>query len=227
MMTMDRSEPLALETTERGVHPWHHYVAMGDSFTEGVGDAVEGFARMGVADRLAVALRQANPDLQYTNLARRGLCVDEIRQQQLDAALRLMPDLVSIVAGANDILTGRFSTARWEEQFGILFEALTQTGAAVITANVPEFPILPTLKAPLQARVNGNIARGNSIIERLAAQYRVVLVDAWSISQRTARDDWSEDGVHLNSRGYFVFAREMLKTLEQQTGLRIGNLGAP
>jgi len=209
------------------MHPWHHYVAMGDSFTEGFGDSVDGFAKLGVADRLAAALRQSNPYLRYTNLAVVGLTVAEIREQQLEPALRLKPDLVSVVAGANDILTGRFSATRWEEEFALMFEALTQTGAAVITANLPDFPVLRTIKEPLQARVRSNIARGNGVIERLAEQYPVILVDAWGISQRSEPGDWSEDGVHLNSRGYFKFAQEMLTALEQQTGLRIGAIEAP
>ena len=97
----------------------------------------------------------------------------------------------------------------------------------VISANIPEFAILRTLKEPLQARLRANIARVNAVIERLAAQYEVILVDAWTISGRSDREDWSEDGVHLNSRGYFKFAQETLKTLEQQTGFRIGDIEAP
>ncbi len=200
------------------MHPWQHFVAMGDSFTEGFGDAVDGFAKLGAVDRLAAALRQSNPDLRYTNLAQRGLMVTEIRKQQLETALDLKPDLVSIVAGANDIMTGRFSAARWEEEFRTLYEALTQAGAAVIAGNLPEFPILRTLKEPLQARLRSNFARGNNIIQRLAAQHQVILVDAWEISQRSGREDWSEDGVHLNSRGYLKFAQETLKVLERHTG---------
>lgn len=209
------------------MHTWHHYVAMGDSFTEGFGDSVDGFATLGVADRLAAALRGSNPDLGYTNLAERGLLVREIREQQLETALRLRPDLVSVVAGANDILTGRFSATGWEEEFRTIYEALTQVGATIITANLPDFPILRTLKEPLQARVRSNIARGNSVIERLAAGYRTVFVDAWGISQRSDPGDWSADGVHLNSRGYFKFAQETLKMLERQTGLTIGAIEAP
>ena len=204
------------------MHPWHHYVAMGDSFTEGVGDSVDGFVKLGAVDRVAAALRQSNPDLQYTNLAKHGLLVGEIREQQLETALHLKPDLVSVVAGANDIMTGRFSAARWEQEFQTMFEALTQAGAVVISATVPDFAILRTLKEPLQARVKGNIMRGNGVIQRLAAQYQVVLVDAWTISTRSDREDWSEDGVHLNSRGYLKFAQETLKILEQQTGVKIG-----
>lgn len=209
------------------MHPWHHYVALGDSFTEGVGDPVEGFAKLGVADRLAAALRQSNPDLRYTNLAKRHLLVSEIREQQLEPALRLKPDLVSIVAGANDLMTGRFSVTRWEEEFPALFEAFTQTGTVIIVGNIPEFPILRTLKEPLQVRLKSNIVRGNSVIQRLAMQYRAILIDAWTIGARSDQEDWSEDGMHLNSRGYFKFAQETLKLLEQQTGFKVGDIEAP
>jgi lysophospholipase L1-like esterase len=68
---------------------WHRYVALGDSFTEGVGDAVEGFAKIGAMDRVAAGFRQANPDLQFTNLAKSGLLVSEIREQQLETAFAL------------------------------------------------------------------------------------------------------------------------------------------
>ena len=72
------------------------------------------------------------------------------------------------------------------------------------------------------------VAMGDSftIIQRLAAQYQVILVDAWTISTRSDREDWSEDGVHLNSRGYLQFAKEILKILEQQTGMKCGDIEA-
>ena len=209
------------------MHPWHHYVALGDSFSEGVGDSVEGFAQLGAVDRLAAALRQHNPDLRFTNLAQRGLVVGEIREQQLKPALRLQPDIASVAAGANDIMTGRFDVTRWEEEFQTLYEALTQTGVVVIATNIPQFAILRTLKEPLQARLKANIAHGNAVIERLAGRCGVILVDAWAISARSDREDLSVDGVHLNARGYFKFAQETLKTVEQQTGLRIGEITTP
>ena len=67
------------------MHPWHHYVALGDSFAQGVGDPVEGFARLGVVARLAASLRQSSPDLRFTNLAQRHLLASEIREQQFEA----------------------------------------------------------------------------------------------------------------------------------------------
>ena len=126
------------------MHPWHNYVALGDSFTEGLGDPVDGFARLGAIDRLAAALRQSNPDLRYTNLAKRGLLAAEIREQQLEAAVRLKPDFVSVVAGANDLLKGKFDETRWEQDMRMLYESLTQTGAVVSTGNVPNMLLLRT-----------------------------------------------------------------------------------
>jgi len=73
------------------------------------------------------------------------------------------------------------------------------------------------------------VSRRRSFVQspkRLAAQYQVILVDAWPSSQRSDREDWSEDGVHLNSRGYFKFTQETLKVIEQQTGLRSGDIEA-
>jgi len=206
------------------MHSWHHYVALGDSFTEGIGDSVDGFTKLGATDRLAAALRQSNPDLQYTNLAKRGLLVAEIREQQLETALSLKPDLVSVVAGANDIMKGKFDKTQWEQELRTLYESLTQIGAVVSTANVPNFPFLRTLSEPLQTRLQRNIEKGNDTIQRLAAQYQVILVDAWAISSQCEMEDWSKDGIHLNSRGYFKFAKEIIKTLEQQTGIKIGEI---
>lgn len=60
--------------------------------------------------------------------------MNEIREQQLEAALALKPDLVSVVVGANDILTGRFSVTHWEEDFRALYETLTGAGATMIAA---------------------------------------------------------------------------------------------
>ena len=208
------------------MHPWHHYVAIGDSFTEGIGDSVDGFAKLGAMDWMAAALRQSNPDLRYTNLAKRGLLIAEIREQQLETALGLKPDLVSVVAGANDILKGKFEATRWEQELRTLYESLTQTGAAVSTGNVPHMPYVRTLKEPRQMRIKSDIAQANEIIQRLVAQYRVILVDAWRLSLEYTMEDWSQDGIHLNSRGHFKFAKEILKAIEQQIHVKVGEIKA-
>jgi lysophospholipase L1-like esterase len=105
--------------------------------------------------------------------------------------------------------------------------SLAQTGAVVTTGNVPSFPVLQTLNEPLRARIESNIAKGNIIIQRLAEEYQVILIDAWTICSRFNLGDWSEDKIHLNSRGYFKFAKEILKTIEQHVGIKIGDIETP
>ena len=87
---------------------WQRYTALGDSFTEGLSDpdpaAPDAFR--GWADRLAGHLAAAAPDgrIEYANLAIRGRLLAQVLGEQLPVALAASPDLVSLVAGGNDLL---------------------------------------------------------------------------------------------------------------------------
>src|SRR6266581_8168 len=83
----------------------HSYVALGDSFTEGLDDltGVDGGYR-GWADRFAERLAAGQPGLRYANLAIRGKTVQQVADEQVPAAISLQPGLVSIAAGGNDLL---------------------------------------------------------------------------------------------------------------------------
>jgi lysophospholipase L1-like esterase len=65
---------------------WRTYVALGDSFTEGVGDPdpVTG-AERGWADRLASVLAEGEPAFRYANLAVRGMLLDRVLATQVPA----------------------------------------------------------------------------------------------------------------------------------------------
>ena len=72
------------------------YVALGDSFTAGL---VAGEPRW--ADEVARAL---GPETRYENLAWVGATSSDVERVQLERALSLNPDVVTIVCGANDVL---------------------------------------------------------------------------------------------------------------------------
>lgn len=86
---------------KRGIHMWKRFVAIGDSFTEGIGDEVEGIALKSWVDHF---VQLCAFDIEYANFAKRGLVTKEIRSQQLEKALTFSPDLISLIAGANDVL---------------------------------------------------------------------------------------------------------------------------
>ena len=89
---------------------WTRYVAIGDSFTEGMSDPDPGLpnAYVGWADRLAhhldtIAEHEHLP-FGYANLAVRGRKLDDVVGPQLETAMTMQPDLVSMVGGGNDLL---------------------------------------------------------------------------------------------------------------------------
>jgi lysophospholipase L1-like esterase len=209
------------------MHPWKNYVAIGDSFTEGVGDPVDGFQSIGSMERLSQILKRSNPDLKFTNLANNGLMITEIRQSQLVRALSLKPDFITIVAGANDILKGRFEAQNFENELRSLYESTVKMGALVSSGNVPDFPLVKTLEATVQKRFNRQIEKANSIIRSLAAEYKIIFVDANAYSHDFDENDWSADQVHLNARGYFKFTDVVIQELEKQMGIEIGRAEMP
>ena len=70
------------------------YVALGDSFTAGLEPGQPRWP-----DELARALGG-----RYVNLASVGATSKEVEQEQLERALELKPDVVTLVCGANDVL---------------------------------------------------------------------------------------------------------------------------
>lgn len=87
---------------------WRGFVAMGDSFTEGMCDEYPDGTYRGWADLVATRLAvDSGPDFGYANLAIRGRLLDQVIAEQLDPTLAMRPDLVSFAAGGNDILRPR------------------------------------------------------------------------------------------------------------------------
>ncbi|HUH54095.1 MAG TPA: SGNH/GDSL hydrolase family protein, partial [Microbacteriaceae bacterium] len=89
------------------------YVAIGDSFTEGVGDILpggrfHGDKVRGWADLVAQGIANSTGEtILYANLAIRGRLLKAIIDEQLQAALNLKPTLLSFNGGGNDMLRPR------------------------------------------------------------------------------------------------------------------------
>ena len=119
------------QTTEL---PWSRFVAIGDSFTEGVGDPESdspGGLR-GWADRFAEVLAHHNDDLAYANLAVRGKLIRQITEEQLVPAIDLRPDLVSVCAGGNDVIRPGADPDAVAVQLEYVLRKLRETGATVM-----------------------------------------------------------------------------------------------
>ncbi|WP_433438778.1 SGNH/GDSL hydrolase family protein [Nonomuraea sp. CA-141351] len=186
------------------------YVAIGDSQTEGLGDGDDTVGHRGWADRLAEHLAAANPDLLYANLAVRGRQAAQIRAEQLPAALALRPDLVTVMAGMNDIIRSGFDAATVADIVADMIAQLTAAGAHVVTMTFPDIARIAPLARPLRPRLIDFNAR----VREAAARPGVTLVDTFSLDFATDARMWSVDRLHANPSGHARFAAAVAHALD-------------
>lgn len=198
-----------IDLQEGPLHDLKLYVAIGDSSTEGLFDPDGNGGNRGWADRLAEHLAGHQPGLMYANLAVRGRRAHEIREEQLEPALTLEPDLVSIVAGMNDVLRPSFDLSAVVGDIEAMFAACRAAGAMVITCTfgdpVPVNPYARVLRRRLDAL--------NAGVRGAALRHGVVLVDL--ATERMASDPrfWCEDRLHANTDGHIRIAAAMAEAL--------------
>jgi lysophospholipase L1-like esterase len=187
---------------------FHRYVALGDSFTEGVGDDDQTRPNgvRGWADRFAEVL--AADDFEYANLAIRGRKLVEIVTTQIEPALEMKPDLVSIYAGANDVLRPRIDVDRLIEAYDVGIGRLVAGGAHVVM-----FSAYDPGGSPVFGALRGRFAIYNELVREVAEKHGATLVDFWRL--RDYRDDrlWDIDKMHMSSAGHQRMAIAVLDTL--------------
>jgi lysophospholipase L1-like esterase len=154
---------------------YSRYVALGDSQTEGLGDGDEIRGYRGLADRLAEHLAMASPELHYANLSVRGRLAAQVLAEQLAPALRLRPDLATVIAGMNDLIRPGFDARAVAASLEEMFAALTKAGAHVLTVTFPDIGKIAPLARPLLPRVLAL----NEHIREAAARHDVTVVDTF------------------------------------------------
>ncbi len=178
---------------------WRRYVALGDSLTEGLCDPAPDGALRGWADRLALLLA-ARGGLHYANLAIRSKRVSDVCGPQLETALRLRPDLVSILVGANDLVKPRVDVPALARRVEGAVASLRAQGADVVLVT----PFLPGNRAAgMYAR---RFAAFATALTGVAARTGSILIDTDLHPTLGARENWGEDLVHLGSRGHRFLA---------------------
>jgi lysophospholipase L1-like esterase len=186
------------------------YVALGDSFTEGVGDPYPPSPNglRGWADRVAVALAQTNPELKYANLAVRGRRMNEILDEQIHTAVMMEPDLVTIYAGMNNLLLLRNDVDAMMARYAEGLKTLQQTGAVVLAFTAADLGTVPLIR-----RLRGRAAVYNELLRGIADDLGLSLVDFWRYTEFRDARLWDGDRIHLSPLGHERFAAKVLDTL--------------
>jgi lysophospholipase L1-like esterase len=191
-------------------HPWSRYVALGDSFTEGIGDpepkSPGGFR--GWADRVAEVLAAQTEDFAYANLAIRGRLMDQIFDEQIGPALALSPDLISISAGGNNIIRPGSDPDAVAARLEDAVTRLRADGATVVLFTGPDIGATPVL-----GRSRGKIAIFNENIRAIALRHDAIVADMWSLRELTDPRMWAPDRLHFSPIGHNTIARMVLDAL--------------
>ncbi|NEM90125.1 SGNH/GDSL hydrolase family protein [Galbitalea soli] len=198
-------------------HPWSRYVAVGDSFTEGIGDpeprSPGGFR--GWADRVAEVLSTSVPDFAYANLAIRGRLIQQIIDEQLQPALALKPDLISISAGGNNIIRPGSDPDHVASLLDGAVGRLRADGATVVVFTGPDIGATPVI-----GRTRGKVAIFNENVRALAHRHDAIVADMWGLTELRDPRMWAPDRLHFSPIGHTTVARMVLEALAVENELK-------
>lgn len=186
------------------------YVAIGDSFTEGVGDEQPDGSVRGWADLVAQGLADATGSaVDYANLAIRGRLLAPILAEQLEPALALAPTIVTFNGGGNDMLRPRTNLTWIMAETERALVRIREAGAEPILLAGAN----PTAGLPGGARVK---VKGDELVRaarEVAERLDVRFADNWSDPELAARQYWSPDRLHLAPVGHRRVAANVLRAI--------------
>lgn len=187
------------------------FVAIGDSFTEGVGDELPDGRVRGWADIAAQGWADATGhSIQYANLAIRGKLAWPIIEEQLEPALALKPTHLSFNGGGNDMLRPRTNVEHIADTFSRVLRRCDEQGVTVILLSGAN----PSGQLPMGALVQ---RRGDelsaAVLRRVANRPDVIRALNWPDHELSTGRYWSDDRLHMNTAGHHRVAARVLHGL--------------
>ncbi|MFI8594244.1 SGNH/GDSL hydrolase family protein [Microbacterium sp. NPDC078428] len=187
------------------------YVAIGDSFSEGVGDDLPDGRQRGWADLVAQGWANATGSrVEYANLAIRGKLIWPIVAEQLEPALALRPTHLSFNGGGNDMLRPRADIEHIADAFTRVLQRCDEEGVTLILlSGANPSPHLP-LGGLIQRRGD---ALSRAVLRRAEGRDDVVRALNWPDGELSTAPFWSHDRLHMNARGHHRVAARVLDAL--------------
>lgn len=186
------------------------YVAIGDSFTEGLGDELPDGRLRGWADLVALGLARAQSEpIGYANLAIRGRKLAPLLAEQLEPALAMKPQLLSLNGGGNDIMRPRVAISDVAQQLIDAVDRAVDAGSHVLMISGGN----PSAHVPLGSLVR---SRGDQLAAAIFGHTpwpNVTFVDNWGDETLGDIRYWSPDRLHLNALGHARVASNVLQAL--------------
>lgn len=190
------------------------YVAIGDSAAEGVGASTHERSYTGI---LHTSIKRYRKNVVYYNLGKHGAPIEDVMTRQLEKAIELQPDIITISVGANDLRV-RTSPKTFEKKLRtLLYRLQTETNAHVVMNTVPDFSHAPVIPRFFRHVSRFGIRYVNKIITKVAKEREIVLVDLFdhgSYYSQHFPEAIAKDGFHPSDIGYAIWANALLAEIK-------------
>ena len=178
------------------------YVALGDSYT--IGTSVAEGERW--PNQLVERLRPAVELELVANLAVNGYTSIDLIEEELTAAVRLMPSLVTLLIGVNDVVQGVPEGVYAGNAADILDTLKAAVGPdRVVVVSTPDYTLTPQGAAFGNPQTqSGQVARLNEVMKAKAVERAIRFVSIDSIAREVASDRSlvARDGLHPSGSQY-------------------------
>ena len=192
------------------------YVALGDSTGAGVGAREGGYVK-----RLFNRIVEHRPESTLQNLCVSGATTADLIRGQLQRAVELNPDLVTVGIGVNDIghgLTLDQFSKNYEEILSTLKE---KTHAEIVVTNIPDVSSAPRIPSVMRSEYQRQIDQFCRRLEEIANRHGVTVFDVYTVTkdELPAHPEYfSADGFHPSDEGYELWASQMWPTVARVIG---------
>lgn len=190
---------------------WRSYVAVGDSFTEGMNDITPDGKLRGWADLVAgrLAADASVDDFRYANLAVRGRLFHRIVDEQVPVALEMEPHLVSFAGGGNDVLRRNFDPEPMLARFDEMVGNFRATGADVVLFRWVDL----SGRLPGRRMILPRTRMLNDAVARTGDRHGAIVIDLWEDDEFANPLLWSDDRLHMSTVGHRRVAAHVLTKL--------------
>lgn len=191
-----------------------HWVVLGDSLSEGVGDPMPDRSLRGWAALLAAALA-AQYGTAVQNLATRGATAGSVRTRQLPSALAGRPDLASVVVGVNDVMLWRLDVDRFAGDLDETVGTLRRAGAQVVTARLHDPGRALRVPGRPGRALRDRAAALNAAVDAVTTRHSALCLDMSNRPELRDAATWSLDRLHPGEHGHRLVAREVARLLRE------------
>ena len=193
---------------------FERFIALGDSYTEGMSDEKKYGNYRGWADRTADVMAVSYADFTYANLAVRGKLVRQVVDEQIEAAIAQVTGpktLLSFHAGANDVIRPNYQADLVLPLYADAVRRLAASGATILLFTVLE----RTGNTGKAAKMwETRFREFNRNVRAVAEEVGAIIADANEEPAFSDRRFLAFDRLHLNSMGHDRVAQAVLELLD-------------